>query len=317
MPDTTNTYVAMATTGGAENDDEEEEKKDPLDADTYGAAMFSLVEDLTDLCGGVNRDSRPLSLNVIRLIYVVFVLMGNYFLQFGMLFFIKAYVLDPAKVVQEQMIEDEIADGGRVKVLLTEQPLFLFTVLYLWSLTILIQFRALERFYRAVNGLPFAPDLSRMVNHEEDDEGEIEYEIKGLTKTLWSIVMVLIVLPKALIVIGLFTLGFEWLASTESPADLILNALALEFVVNIDEQLFEALLPKCIIDQIDKATLTKNVTKFTDDEAGKAKSEAKDIKEEWSAFKRGIIYYFLPIIISGGYIVYSQKALVAQFGKGH
>merc|ERR1719214_500416 len=60
------------------------------------------------------------------------------------------------------------------------------------------------------------------------------------------ILYVVLIGPKIFIVVTLTVIGTVWLAATDSFQDLILNAIALEFVIGIDELLFNAMLPESI-----------------------------------------------------------------------
>ncbi|CAJ1364218.1 unnamed protein product [Effrenium voratum] len=53
----------------------------------------------------------------------------------------------------------------------------------------------------------------------------------------------------------LLVIGCRWLAATQSFADLILNALALEFVINIDELMYEAFTPRSLRNVIELTKL--------------------------------------------------------------
>ena len=61
---------------------------------------------------------------------------------------------------------------------------------------------------------------------------------KITTPIRWALYLILL-LPKMAISMTLLTIRTVWLAATDSFADLILNAIALEFVSAIDELLFE------------------------------------------------------------------------------
>jgi len=264
--------------------------------------------------GNRDTDARPLYINVTRLVFVILTLAANYFLQFGMLYFIKSYVVDAGIAEAKKAQEAASKPGGEetlIHMLLTDHPAFLAVVLILWTLTILIEARKVERFSRQINALPRCVGLHMMFNKDKNDDGDDTWEIKGLTLGVWLLITIFIVLPKILIVLSLFYLGFQWLANTASPADLILNALALEFVVNIDEQLFEGLMPKCLKDQLGVVTLVTFKKQFENDKA----ELDHQVSAEWAAYQRSIFYFIMPIVISFATIYYMQCALYA--GEAH
>lgn len=300
-----------AETGEKEPDEtgapEPEQEEIPLDADTYGAAMFSIIEDIRELMGVADTDGRPLSLNVTRLCFCSSVLMANYGLQFGMLYFVDRFIVIQA---QQEMLHGEPSDA-----LVFKRPAFVITILILWSISILKEGRKVERFARAFNALPRVEGLQDMViqmfeeTENEDEKGPLRvFAIKGLTTGIYWILTIFIVLPKVLITVLLLIFGFQWLMCTPGEADLILNALALEFVINVDEQLYDGLLPKCIKEKIEQVVLLR-VKKKHDDLAAK---HIADIKAEKLAWNRSIAYYFIPIVASIGYACYTQQYLSAE-----
>merc|ERR1719310_2052278 len=109
--------------------------------------------------------------------------MANYAMQFGMLYFIKYFVVDVANAENEKQGDE----GGEtvVEMLVRTHPGFLGVILTLWTLTILIEFRKVETFVVAVNSLKLAPSLKDMMNPDEDKDGNETLEIKGMTRTVW------------------------------------------------------------------------------------------------------------------------------------
>lgn len=293
----------------AQDENDDNEIHAALDEDTYGAALFSIIEDISTLFGGQPpMGARPRSLAWTRLIFVNAVLLANYVLQFGMLYFIKQYVVAPAVELQYEEAHSAGGDSTLMSKLLCEHPTFLIVVLILWVLTILIEFRKVERFVRQLTPLKTVYVLVNQIHPDTDDDGNPTWEIKGVTRCTWFIICTFIILPKIGIVVALFLFGFEWLASTQAPADLILNALALEFVVNIDEQLFEALIPKCVRDKMGSVTIVsfKKVFKDPKDALNNV------VKAEWAAYQRSIAYFIAPIVIAVSYVMYMQEILVER-----
>ena len=56
-------------------------------------------------------------------------------------------------------------------------------------------------------------------------------------------VIAVVVFPKGFISVCLLTLGCQWLSATLSFEALVMNTVAMEFVVHVDEVLYEAFLP--------------------------------------------------------------------------
>ena len=70
------------------------------------------------------------------------------------------------------------------------------------------------------------------------------YIITGVKAVQKVLAVVMVILPRALIAVFLLWYGLIYLAGTINIDDLLLNAVALEFVKNVDELLFEALVPR-------------------------------------------------------------------------
>merc|ERR1712107_68861 len=67
--------------------------------------------------------------------------------------------------------------------------------------------------------------------------------ITALTRTTRWLLYVLVCIPKLLISVYLLSLGCEWLSTTTNFEALVMNCVAMEFVLHIDELLFIAFLP--------------------------------------------------------------------------
>merc|ERR1740130_1109111 len=97
-----------------------------------------------------------------------------------------------------------------------------------------------------INSLPKLPvgeSVAEMI-HERECDGEEHFDIVALTPGARCSLYVLAIIPKLLIAMFLFWIGMRWLTSTDSFGDLIMNALALEFVLNIDELFFNSFFPE-------------------------------------------------------------------------
>ena len=70
------------------------------------------------------------------------------------------------------------------------------------------------------------------------------YIITGIAGRQKVMALLLVILPRTLIAVFLLWLGLIYLSGTINIDDLILNAVALEFIKNVDELLFEALVPR-------------------------------------------------------------------------
>merc|ERR1712061_364286 len=81
--------------------------------------------------------------------------------------------------------------------------------------------------------------------------------IIGLTKGMRAAVLLLVCLPRAMIGFVLLGLGCQWLSASASFADMTLNAMALEFVKDIDEILYKSILPRQLQNEIAETNVFK------------------------------------------------------------
>mmetsp|Transcript_69960 Transcript_69960/g.177553 ORF Transcript_69960/g.177553 Transcript_69960/m.177553 type:complete len:115 (-) Transcript_69960:516-860(-) len=72
----------------------------------------------------------------------------------------------------------------------------------------------------------------------------------ALSPVFRALLTLVVVVPKFLIPILLAIFGCTWLTAIESVSDLILNALAMAFIVEIDELIYDAFLPEVLKEEL-------------------------------------------------------------------
>lgn len=76
----------------------------------------------------------------------------------------------------------------------------------------------------------------------EEGDGETQ-TVVGLTKTVKAAITVICLIPRWIIDIYILWLGCRWLAATPSFGDLLLNAVALEFIVLLKDAFYTGIMP--------------------------------------------------------------------------
>jgi hypothetical protein len=243
----------------------------PVPQDMWGITLVEIVSDLADVTN--------LSLaKGLRLFFSVVAMGINLWLQFCILYYVNQFIVGQAvhttqsnykQFRKEVFHEDGTFDSGAWKEwkgpymelcnMAVSKVGFTFAIVFLWSGRMIGEVRTVERLHRDVHSiekLPPTKKASDMVEEIRNDAGEDEYHIVHLATWTRVLIYVLVIIPKCLIACILMFIGCRWLAATESFADLILNALALEFVIDIDEFMYEKFAPEVMRERTGKFSIT-------------------------------------------------------------
>mmetsp|Transcript_64824 Transcript_64824/g.179746 ORF Transcript_64824/g.179746 Transcript_64824/m.179746 type:complete len:383 (-) Transcript_64824:71-1219(-) len=122
------------------------------------------------------------------------------------------------------------------------QPHFLGFILAIWSFTVVIDIRRIlfliDLFL--VRTPSDGVTLSTML--AQTGEGH-EVVLEGLPVCMKALLLLLILLPRLVLDVVLCWLGTRWLAATDDFADVLLNAMALEFILLLKDLLYTAVVP--------------------------------------------------------------------------
>lgn len=121
---------------------------------------------------------------------------------------------------------------------------FLLVVWFLWSAKIITELSASYHFAQQVLRVP----LHSRLKVEDGKDGAVN--VMGLTNMLRLVFLGLIVIPKVLVGVLLWWAGTQFLAMATNMGALILKIFTLQFVLTLDELLFDAFLAKQNKDRI-------------------------------------------------------------------
>jgi len=127
--------------------------------------------------------------------------------------------------------------------------------LFLWVITVMKELVSALSFLRALYHIPRG-------EHFFNDDNKMT-SISGISD-IRRVCILLVQLCRLFVVITLGFVGITWLGNTVSVTDLVLNAVALEFVLTVDEIIFEALAPrrmKSLIENLSNSSLYLPSTK--------------------------------------------------------
>lgn len=238
---------------------EQEYEHKYIPEDMYGVGIIITVKDFADICAG-----HATCAHVTRFFFGSVCVALNIWLQFALCLWVHSYVVTPSILEIQQNYawysaamfrpngafkenawtewdgpSDELCDSAMSK------NGFTMAILFLWASRMLGELREcvrLERIIRGLRALPPGVCIADMVHEHGEGEDE-KHDIIALNTTSRVALYFLVVLPKTAVCIVLLILGCVWFSATESFADLILNALALEFIIAIDELIFGSFFP--------------------------------------------------------------------------
>lgn len=278
--------------------------------DAYGAAILAVVRDVTKVRQGKSWSDEEVQLSMIQACFSFGVLALNLVLQIALLIFIKLYVVNPsvqnvqAKYrrfhsdifdLQGQFLAEEwtkVTNKGTMCDMGMSDPWFYKCVVLLWVLLIIREFRNTERLTRDLFTMPTCTELHDMERSSDDG-----CEIVAITQGVRLLLVVLVSIPKFCICLTLLLLGCSWLTATTSFTDLVMNSIAMEFVTNVDENLYETLLPVGHKQQVQDVNFV-----YTRKSSGQTKKQI-------AAFKRSGMYLCIAVSFVFAYPRFLQNVL--------
>jgi len=297
----------------AGDDDDMEEVHIDIPEDAYGAAILALVRDLTLVSQGPTWGDELVRIKLLQAFFAGFLLIMNLVMQFSLLYFIYQFVVQPSvhKVQSEyyrfranvfdhdgtflEEVWDDYPGKEELCQLGMSNVLFYDIVILLWVLLIIREFRTTERLLRDICGMPGCSTRAEMCKETDDS-----VMVVALTPCIKALVIIIVVVPKFLICAALMTLGCQWLTATTSFTDLVMNSIAMEFVTEIDNSLFETLLPVSHRNQVAEI----NFVKYRKKPVG-AGSRSK----EFEGFLRSAVYLVIALAFVFSYYAVIQTVL--------
>jgi len=287
-----------------------EEYQFDIPEDAYGAGILAIVHDLPVFRSGPWADENS-QLALVQAAFAMTLLAMNLVMQLALLYFIYTFVVGPAvhKVQDQyrQFHEKAFDEGGsflpeewaiyegkeKLCQIGMSSPFFYFTVVFLWVLLIVREFRITERLARDLNTMPYCDSSKGMCKKTAD-----ALQVVALTPGTKVLLLLLVIVPKLLICSTLMWLGCQWLTATNSFSDLVMNSIAMEFVTGIDEALYETLLPVAHRRQVQEINFVISRRKSG---GGRAK--------EFAAFQRSFVYLCISVSFVLAYKVLGQTVL--------
>lgn len=286
-----------------------------LPLDVWGAMFFVIIKDFPDVLTGDIRHE-----NALRTIFVMICYGLNIFLQVMLLWWICTMVTLPAVRQAQTIYRDFHQDAFRsdgsydlnlfqalpfatkeeVCEIVLSRGAFLCAILFLWVAQCFDELRQVTRRVRLLSNLPPLPEellAKEMVAEAKYGSGIFE-ERKLLLICLNRITKVFlaafIFIPKSFIATLLCVAGCVWLTASLSFGDLILNSLALAFVVKVDELIFGVFLPARLATNLSDTNIALPVDESKSE-------EERDRADMQGAYRRSVIFL---ILVTGSVAVF-------------
>lgn len=215
-------------------------------------------------------------------------LLVNFVFQGYLLYAIRIYICVPAALEVRSIYDDFRAathvDGAlsqelwhhwddHEKVRLCQvplsQPVLFVALLLVWTSHVQADVRETLDYAISWANLPRPEDIDCKGQAKlRDDDGLLVVE--AASREVKAFVFGLILLPKFAIAVVLWWLGASWLTATTSFGDLVLNAVALAFITDVDEIFYRSLVaqelknvttrPRCLKSLVTMVLLTLSLT---------------------------------------------------------
>jgi hypothetical protein len=145
---------------------------------------------------------------------------------------------------------DTLEEGlkGRVCNIAFSQSGFFGAVLLIWTLTVIAELRNIIALFRSliVNTRNIKSMEDALLDCDpdiDDDDPRNGWIIDGLTISMKVAIMLLVIIPRLVLTIVLLWLGCRFLAATNDFGEMVLNAIALEFILMLKDLLYSTIVP--------------------------------------------------------------------------
>eukprot|EP00927_Polykrikos_kofoidii_P044491 TRINITY_DN3843_c0_g1_i1.p1 TRINITY_DN3843_c0_g1~~TRINITY_DN3843_c0_g1_i1.p1 ORF type:complete len:396 (+),score=77.21 TRINITY_DN3843_c0_g1_i1:135-1322(+) len=266
------TYSALSA-GGVSTDDLDggngsAEQKEPAENEEEIEEMLDFQDSVYDLtvqylCLAVNG-SLAFTAGYVNFVCVIGLQCLNLMLQFQMLTEVRRLIMTPAMSRAANLYVDfvEFVYGEEItavfnttnfdfeeakyrlndwheKVVLCQfplvSPLFFLIIMLIWTMFLGHELKQTVFFACQVARLPRHAENHILVRHMDD-----VVVVTRMSGSLKTCIIVTVFMPKFAIAVTLWLQGAQWLTATSGFENLVLNALALTFICDLDELIFRA-----------------------------------------------------------------------------
>lgn len=294
-------------------------KKDSLCGDMWSICIIILCKDYPQL---FNEEATRKSVHWVRFSFGATSQVINLTLQLVILTYVRQYVSNPQVSgtqfnyyrFHKEVFDDDGTfnetkwktwDGPFSELCQSSLSKMVFTgfILFLWSTRMLSEARDCINLHTTLTMMPGRPQLAtdadmvqkiKEVNDDGEEELTGEEVIVFLSHATRVAIYLLVVIPKFMVMLLLTAYGCDWLVATESYSDLILNALALEFIIGIDELILQNFFPEGAIEAVENTSFAYDLPV----RSKKERHKAELCEYYWSMFYVAVVFLFTFLYLS-------------------
>jgi hypothetical protein len=262
-------------------DDEDIQKPEwePVDTDIYGAGICTIVKDSYYLEMSTEHPFTRTARVVLSFLLLAFMICLQLFLVQQVMqlvtsravFDIRDAYADFEKVMYEpsgafnesnfEKVTNEQKDT--ICAIPFSQPLFFGAVLLIWSMSVMADLRRVFHiFCQIVLGFDTVSKAELMIKLDKDG---LPFGIIAATKIVKLYVAILMI-SRAIVDCALLWLGSRWLAATPDFGELLMNAVALEFLLFLKDLFFRVVVSKRIQVETENLRVKAKKIHFTPDQ---------------------------------------------------
>jgi len=283
----------------------------PLLAKRFSAGLDCLVDD--------DGECENVIWSCINNLTIFFI---NLMLQTSILAYVNSFVISPDKAKVQNLFADfhnsvfdqdgrlveqlwEDYDGKRdiCSLAVWNRPFF-YNIIFCWILSVLIEIKKSEELLVNLWNVPICEDMSKQLLRLGDS-----LYVVAFTRLIRNSVVILVAIPKLGISLVLLWLGCEWLCTTANFESLVMNTVAMAFIVSLDEVLFDSILPahqRLEVENIDFLLKTEDASS-----KGAVDDRVSILRKNYQ-FRKALLYFLLSCIFLIVYTEYMQDVLPAD-----
>jgi len=303
--------------GEAAESEEANGEEFDIPADAYGAAILAIVSDMPKVLGRIKGDLDDSRCN---LFFGLGLLIVNLAMQFTLILFINYYVVKGDILEVQRTYRDYRANcfdhNGEIDMDLWDDwpgkedlcqigmtnRMFYYSVLLCWTFSCANEIRKCDQLTTDIYNMPSCETAEEQMQASEDDS----LFIIALTKSSKMLCILCVCIPKLAISLVLQWLGSEWLSATIKFENLVMNAVAMAFIVEVDEMLFETMLPLHVRKRVEDINFYAVMP---------TKTPEQEHAENQKAYRKSVAYLVAALLFVFLYAEFFQNVLPSNVRK--